>query len=260
MLLAIDTGNTNTVLGVFDGERLLRHWRIATSEDRTSDEYAIALRQLFELAALSPELEAAIISSVVPGAVAPLRRCCEQHFGVETLVVGPGIKSGMPILAENPKEVGADRIVNGVAAFERFGRAEQDLGLIVVDFGTATTLDCISPRGEYLGGAICPGVTISADALYHHAAKLPRVEVQRPPSVVGRNTVHCLQVGIYYGYAAMVDGLVTRMKEELGFAVRVIATGGLATLIGEASTTIDEVDDLLTLEGLRLIYRRNRAA
>jgi type III pantothenate kinase len=254
MLLAIDVGNTNTVLGVFDGERLLDQWRIATWEERTSDEYCIALRSLFEMNGLEiARVDAAIIASVVPGAVQPLRWALEQRLHVKPLLVGPGLKSGMPILYENPKEVGADRIVNAVAAY-----ATHKGGLIVVDFGTATTFDCVSPAGEYLGGVIAPGITISADALYHHAAKLPRVEVGLPPTVVGRNTVNSIQSGLYYGYAALVDGIVTRMTGECGFAVRVVATGGQAKMIAAASTTIEEVDEQLTLRGLKIIYDLNR--
>jgi type III pantothenate kinase len=253
MLLAIDVGNTNTVLGAFDGERLLDHWRIATLEARTSDEYSTSLHGLFALSGLELRLvDAAILASVVPGAVQPIRWALEQRFGVRPLVVGPGVKSGMPILYENPKEVGADRIVNAVAAY-----AKHRCGMIVVDFGTATTFDCVSPAGEYLGGAIAPGIMISADALYHHAAKLPRVEVAQPPHVVGRNTVASIQSGLFYGYVALVDGIVERMIAECGFPVRVVATGGQARLIASASKTIEEADDLLTLTGLKIIYELN---
>jgi type III pantothenate kinase len=254
MLLAVDVGNTNTVVGTFDGDDLLDHWRIATSEARTADEYSITLHSLFALGGLDPaRVDAAIISSVVPAAMHPLRQGLRQRFGVVPLLVGPGIKTGMPILYENPKEVGADRIVNAVAAYTKFRS-----GTIVVDFGTATTFDCISPRGEYLGGVIAPGITISADALYHHAAKLPRVEISRPPEVVGRNTVASIQSGLYYGYVALVDGIVTRMVNEVSFKVRVVATGGLARLIAKGSATIEEADDLLTLNGLKLINDLNR--
>jgi len=253
MLLAMDVGNTNTVLGVYDGDQLLDHWRIATLPTRTSDEYAVLLRSLFGLSGLVAErVDAGIISSVVPAATRPLARAVEARLGVVPLVVGPGVRSGMPILYENPKEVGADRIVNAVAAFERYRS-----GTIVVDFGTATTFDCVSPRGEYLGGAICPGITISADALYRHAAKLPRVEIVRPPRVLGRNTVSSIQAGLFYGYVGLVDGIVTRMKREAGFETRVVATGGLARHMASASETIEDADDLLTLTGLKLIHRRN---
>lgn len=255
MLLCIDVGNTNTVLGASDGDRLLDHWRIATSESRTADEYSLALHSLFALSGLDPkDIDAAVLASVVPAAVQPLTWALDMRFGVKPLQIGPGIKTGMPILYENPKEVGADRIVNAVAAFHKYR-----CGTIVVDFGTATTFDCVSPRGEYLGGVICPGITISADALYHHAAKLPRVEVARPEHIIGRNTVASIQAGLYFGYAGLVDGIVTRMIREAGFPVRVVATGGLARQVGDASTTIEEVDELLTLRGLKLIYDLNCA-
>jgi len=254
MLLAIDVGNTNTVLGAYaEGGALLDNWRIATSEVRTSDEYSVTLRELFALSGLDPAgVSAAIISSVVPATVHPLRRALRQRLGVTPLLVGPGIKTGMPILYENPKEVGADRIVNSVAAYHKYSS-----GVIVVDFGTATTFDCVSPRGEYLGGVIAPGVMISADALYHHAAKLPRVEIARPAEVIGRNTVASIQAGLFYGYVGLVDGIAQRMMAEAGFSVRVVATGGLAPLIAKASATIEEADELLTLTGLRLIYELN---
>ena len=254
MLLAIDVGNTNTVLGAFDGDCLLDHWRIATQEERTSDEYTIALHSLFGMKGIELQrVQACIIASVVPGTIQPLRWALEQRLGVKPLVVGPGVKTGMPILYENPKEVGADRIVNSVAAYAKYRS-----GVIVVDFGTATTFDCVSPAGEYLGGVIAPGITISADALYHHAAKLPRVEVSQPAQVIGRNTVASIQAGLYYGYVSLVDGIVKRMMAECGFPVRVVATGGQARLIAQASSTIETADDLLTLDGLRLIYQLNR--
>jgi type III pantothenate kinase len=253
MLLAVDVGNTNTVLGAFEEGALLDHWRIATSEARTADEYAVTIQALFAMRQLDcGQVKAAIVSSVVPAAVLPLRWALRDRFGVTPLVVGPGIKTGMPILYENPKEVGADRIVNAVAAYAKYRS-----GTIVVDFGTATTFDCISPKGEYLGGVITPGVTISADALYRHAAKLPRVEIGRPLQVIGRNTVASIQAGLYYGYVGLVDGIVNRMITEAGFAVRVVATGGLARLIAKGSATIEEADELLTLTGLKLVYELN---
>jgi type III pantothenate kinase len=254
VLLTIDVGNTNTVLGVFEGARLLQHWRIETSHTRTGDEYGILVRQLFAASDLAHgRVKAVAVSSVVPPMAFTLRQMCTRYFQVEPLVVGPGVKTGMPILYENPREVGADRVVNAVAAYEKWRSA-----LIVVDFGTATTFDAVTPRGEYLGGAICPGVNISMEALFRHASKLPRVEFVRPPSVVGRNTVHSMQSGLVYGYVGMVDGLCTRMAAELGTSPKVVATGGLASLVAGLSSTITEVDEQLTLDGLRIIHERNR--
>jgi type III pantothenate kinase len=253
MLLVIDVGNTNIVYGLFDGVKLVHQFRVESSRGRTADEYAVVLRQLLAMSHIEPSgVDASIIASVVPALTEPMVDLVRRAFGHEPLVVGPGLRSGMPILYENPREVGADRIVNAVAAFERFAG-----GCIVVDFGTATTFDCISPKGEYLGGVISPGIQISADALFARAAKLPRVEITKPPKVVGRNTVNSMQSGIVYGYVGLVDGLVERLKTELGFPCGVIATGGLARLIAPLSSTIGEVDDELTLTGLRLIYERN---
>jgi type III pantothenate kinase len=255
MLLAIDVGNTNIVYGIFDGEKLVHQFRVETSRGRTADEYAVILRQLLAMRDVKPsDVTAAIVASVVPALTEPMLELVRRAFGHEALVVGPGIRTGMAILYENPREVGADRIVNGVAAFERFHS-----GLIVVDFGTATTFDCVSPKGEYLGGVICPGIQISADALFARAAKLPRVEIAKPPKVVGRNTQHSMQSGIIYGYVGLVDGLVDRLLEELGFPCTVVATGGLARVIAPLSRTIKEVDDELTLTGLRILYERNLA-
>lgn len=254
MLLAIDVGNTNIVYGLFDGPKLVHQFRVETSRGRTADEYAVILRQLLAMKEIQPgDVSAAIIASVVPALTDPMIDLVRRAFGREALVVGPGIRTGMAILYENPREVGADRIVNGVAAYERFKS-----GLVVVDFGTATTFDCVSPKGEYLGGVICPGVQISADALFARAAKLPRVEIAKPPKVVGRNTQHSMQSGIVYGYVGLVDGLVDRLIEEMGFPCAVVATGGLARLIAPLSRTIKDVDDDLTLTGLRILYERQQ--
>ncbi len=252
-LLAVDVGNTNTVLGVFRGADLVAHFRIETNAGRTSDELAVLVRSLLELQGFAwGSLDAGIVSSVVPPAVFGIQRFFKQYVGCPALVVGPGIKTGMPILYENPREVGADRIVNAVAAFEAL-RA----GCIVVDFGTATTWDVVTPRGEYLGGAIAPGIQISAEALYSHAAKLPRVEIARPGRVIGRNTVASMQSGLLYGYAGMVDALVARIRSEVDFPARCIATGGLAKLVASEAKAIEDTDELLTLKGLKILYDRN---
>ena len=261
MLLVVDVGNTNTVLGVYEGDSLRAHWRVETVAERTADEYGVILSGLFRLADL-PWPSAArtttaapgIVASVVPAALYPIEGLFRRYLGGAPIVVGPGIKTGMPILYENPREVGADRIVNAVAAFERFHE-----GCIVVDFGTATTVDVVTTKGEYLGGAIAPGIAISADALYRHAAKLPRVELARPPRVVGRNTVASMQAGLLFGYAGLVDSLVERMRAELDFPARCIATGGLASLVARESRVIEDTDEMLTLRGLRILFERNRS-
>jgi type III pantothenate kinase len=255
MLLAIDVGNTHTVYGVFQEKRLVAHWRIRTERERTSDELMVLLSNLF---AASPvpmgSIDATIIASVVPPVNNTYQDLFASYFHQQPLFVGPGMKTGMPILYDNPKEVGADRIVNAVAAYERF---PQDL--IVVDFGTATTFDCVSAAGEYLGGAIAPGIMISYEALFLRASKLPRVElVSRPRSVVAKDTISAMNAGITYGYAGLVDGLVTAINKERGIKCKVLATGGLAFIVAPQSKTIEEVDDLLTLRGLRILYDRNQ--
>lgn len=253
MLLAIDVGNTNTVIGVFEGKDLKVHWRLATRREGTADEYAVLLNGLFEVASLPFQgIRAAIISCVVPPLQGPLDEVCQQHFGVKPLHVGPGIKTGMPILYDSHREVGADRIANAVAAYEAYGGP-----CIVVDFGTATTFDAISAKGEYLGGAIAPGIGIAAEALFERTAKLPRVEILKPKAVIGRNTVGSIQAGLFYGYVGLVDEIVSRMREELGREATVVATGGLAGLILAESRTVQHVDPFLTLTGLRLLYERS---
>ncbi len=254
MLLALDVGNTNTVIGVFDGQALVTHWRLSTRREGTRDEYGMLIKGLFDFGGLDFQgVSAVIISSVVPPLQGPLEEMARQYFSVEPMVVGPGIKTGMPILYESPREVGADRIVNAVAAFEAYGGP-----CIVVDFGTATTFDAISARGEYVGGVICPGIGISSEALFQHAAKLPRVDISRPKVVIGRNTVGSMQAGLYYGYLSLVEGVVARMRAELGGKASVVATGGLAQLLLTESTAVDHVDPLLTLTGLRILFERNQ--
>lgn len=256
MLLVVDVGNTNTVMGLYDGDRLARRFRIQTDVRRTVDETGALMLDLFGHAGLSGEVDHAIIACVVPDMLPTLRQTCSVWFTSDVLEVGPGLKTGMPILADNPREVGADRIVNGVAAYAEVGGA-----CVVVDFGTATTFDCISSRGEYLGGVIAPGFRISAEALFRAASKLPRVEVTRPKRVVGRNTVHSMQSGLYYGYVSLVDGVVRRIVQELEEPdAAVLATGGLATVLAESSETIQEVREDLTIEGLRIIYGLNRTS
>lgn len=253
MLFVVDVGNTNIVFGLYEGDTLREHWRVETDPGRTADEYGVLCCQFFALAGLPRDrVTAGILSSVVPPMTATLVQMAKRYFHLDLMVVGPGIKTGMPILYDNPREVGADRVVNGVAAFERYHEA-----CVVVDFGTATTFDCISQKGEYLGGAIAPGIGISADALFQHASKLPRIELVRPKTLIGKNTVHSMQAGIVYGYVGLVDGIVRRMTAELGGHPKVIATGGLAPLIAEDSETIQEVDGQLTLDGLKIIHRRN---
>ena len=254
MLLVVDIGNTHTAFGLWDGETLRFDWRMETRSERTADELAAALKGLFDLEGLDlRQVDAAIISSVVPPATLPMERLFARYFEIAPLVVGPGMKTGMPVLYENPRDLGADRIVNAVAAYARFPQ-----GAIVVDFGTATTLDVITAKGEYAGGIITPGLLLSADALYRSTAKLPRVEIARPKAVVGTNTVASIQSGLVFGYAGMIDALVGRIRAEVAYQPRVVATGGLGALVARESSTIDEYDELLTLRGLKLLHERNR--
>src|SRR5271169_2177349 len=263
MLLVLDVGNTNTVLGVFEPkpgergavhhERLIAHWRVSTTKTQTVDEYGVLFRNLFAMNGLEvSSVQGTVISSVVPPLDSTLREVCERYFQIKPLFIEPGVKTGMPVHYDNPAEVGADRIVNSVAAFEKFGGP-----CIIVDFGTATTFDAVSVKGEYLGGVITPGIGISADALFERTARLPRVEIRKPARVLATNTVNSLQSGLYYGYIGLIDGILERLMAELGSDVKVVATGGLASLMGGGSKYIREVDDLLTLDGLRMIYERN---
>jgi type III pantothenate kinase len=267
MLLALDVGNTNTVLGLYRAasDELLAHWRVTTQRTQTVDEYGVLFLNLFALHKIdASEVASIIISSVVPPVETVLREVCERYFHVKPIFVEPGIKTGMPILVDNPAELGADRLVNGVAAFSRYGGP-----CVIVDFGTATTFDVVSAKGEYIGGAISPGLGLSAEALFSRAARLYRVDIKKPSKVIGTNTVAHLQSGLYYGYIGLVDGILERILQELSIreaahsnhdAPKVIATGGLARLVASGSKYIDTIDDMLTLEGLRLIFERNLAA
>jgi type III pantothenate kinase len=262
MLLTLDVGNSNTVLGLYrlNSDELVTSWRISTLRAQTIDEYGVLLLNLFSMRKIeATEVSSIIISSVVPPLDSTLRQVCERYFNIKAMFVEPGIKTGMPILVDNPAELGADRLVNGVAAFARYGGP-----CIVVDFGTATTFDVISAKGEYIGGVIAPGLAISAEALFSRAAKLSRVDVKKPAKVVGTNTVAHIQSGLYYGYIGLVDGILERILNETRHpdspAPKIVATGGLARLIVDDSRFIDTIDDMLTLDGLRLIYERNCVA
>ena len=259
MLLAIDVGNTNIVLGVFDGARLACSWRLATQRERTGDELGILVAELFAHGSLSRDVvDGIIVSSVVPQLTRPVTEMCRRYFHRDALVVDPATNAGMPVLYEPATDVGADRVVNGVAAYELYGRARKS-ATIVVDFGTATTFDAITAGGEYLGGVICPGIQISADALFQRAARLPRVDVQKPAKVIGRTTVTSMQSGLFFGYVGMIDGIVERMRGELGDPRALcVATGGLAEVIAGETKTIEQVNPDLTLLGLRMIWERNR--
>jgi type III pantothenate kinase len=258
MLLAIDIGNTNIVLGVFDGAELLESWRLTTMRERTADELGLLVDGLFS----HGQIEKAAVRSIILGSVVPpltgtMEEMVQRYFGVAALTIEPGTKTGMPILYDQPSEVGADRIVNAVAAYERFGKKE-GRPLVVVDFGTATTFDAVSAKGEYLGGAICPGVQISADALFQRAARLPRIDVRKPAHTIGRTTIGAMEAGLFYGYVGLVEGLVRRMSGELGGRAVCVATGGLAGAIAPETSLIDHVDPDLTLHGLRIVWERNR--
>jgi type III pantothenate kinase len=254
MILVMDVGNTNIVFGVFEGKKLLSHWRLATDRDKTSDEYGIFFTGCLRNEGIDPlKIEAVMVASVVPPVMYSLEHAIRKYFNKEPILVEPGIKTGINIRTENPREVGSDRIVNAVAGYEIYGGP-----LIIVDFGTATTFCAVSLKGDYLGGVICPGIKISAEALFQKTAKLPRIELAKPAAVIGRNTVNSMQSGIFYGYVGQVDYIVRRIKKEMKEDnIKVIATGGLARFIAGESETIDEINSMLTLEGLRILYDKN---
>ncbi|HOX14733.1 MAG TPA: type III pantothenate kinase [Smithellaceae bacterium] len=257
MLLVIDVGNTNTVLGLFDEGQLIHDWRIRTEIDHTIDEYGVLIYNLYQSIRMKAKeikaVTAIIISCVVPPMLNILEPLCVKYFSIRPLIVGPGIKTGMPIFYDNPKEVGADRIVNAVAAYDKYRKES-----IIVDFGTATTFDYVSPKGEYMGGCIAPGIVISSEALFARASKLPRVEFGRPKTIITKDTVSAIQAGIMFGYAGLVDGIVNRMKAEVKTNPLVIATGGLAQVVAQETKSIDKIEEMLTLDGLRIIYELNK--
>ena len=258
MLLAIDVGNTNIVLGVFEGDRLLDSWRLATLRERTSDEIGVWVAQLFEHRGLDAhQVTGIVMGSVVPPLTGTFITMALRYFGIKPLNIDSSVDTGMPILYKNPAEVGADRILNGVAAYQLYGRDRQ-VPMVVVDFGTATTFDAISAKGEYLGGIISPGMQISADALFQRAARLPRVDMRKPCEVIGKTTVGAIESGLYYGYIGLVDGVVRRMRAELGPNTLCIATGGFAHVIAPEVDVIEHVNPDLTLQGLRMVWERNR--
>lgn len=253
MVLAIDVGNTNVLIGLYEQEKLKVSWRISTNKNQTADELAMIFHQLLERVQVSfKEVSGVVISSVVPPLILSLQRMVEKYFELTPVIVGPGIKTGIKIGLENPKELGADRIANAIAAIDQYGTP-----LIIVDFGTATTFDYIDEEGTYQGGAIAPGVNISTEVLFRKAAKLPKIELVKPPSVIGKNTVNAMQSGIIYGFVGQVDAIVSRIIAESGTTPKVIATGGMADLIASESSTIDVVNNLLTVDGLIKIYNKN---
>ena len=254
MLLVFDIGNSNIVLGTYEGKKLLRHWRISTDRQKTGDEYGMLINNLFRFQGIRmSDVDAIIISSVVPPLVVPLAKMCERYFRLRPLIVGPGIKTGIKLRYENPREIGADRIVNSVGAYEQFGGP-----LIVVDIGTATTFDIVAENGDYLGGVIAPGIGISSEALFQRAAQLPRVALVTPRTIICRNTVTAMQAGVIFGFVGQIDEIVRRIKAEMKQDMRVIATGGMAKMISRESKSIDKVDNFLTLTGLRVLYERNQ--
>ncbi|MGZ4135322.1 MAG: type III pantothenate kinase [Tumebacillaceae bacterium] len=254
MILVLDVGNTNITLGVYKEKELLEHWRLATVRERTEDEMGILIKNMFADRGIDPkDIQGIAISSVVPPLMFALEKMSVKYFGLKPIVVGPGVKTGLNIKYENPREVGADRIVNAVAALEKYGGP-----MIIVDFGTATTFCVLNERGDYMGGVVAPGIAISTEALYMRAAKLPRIEITRPASVVGRNTISSMQSGVLYGFTGQVDGIVSRIKKEYNLPFKVIATGGLSSMIASESYEIDIKDDNLTLDGLRIIWDLNQ--